>query len=202
MTTLSDLESAVIAAIRSTAFDLARRAEKAEASVPTGRRMEVIAQLCRMMWRVSEHIDPESHNPCDCVCRVRSDYRNSGEALAWMERVISAAIADQGVNVMVEGTAKRDMNAGEFVTTVDVALSEVQRALVNAPGDKPIGILQHPEMDVPPCRYCNGSGLGYPLLGYAGVGRCRACKGCQTCGALCWDDPISSGLTCWRCEAR
>jgi hypothetical protein len=60
----------------------------------TPRRQEVIEQLCKMMGRVWQTIDPDAHNACDCVCKdTGRDYRNSGEALEFMERVISEAIA-------------------------------------------------------------------------------------------------------------
>lgn len=58
----------------------------------------VIKQLCKMMARVANTIDPYAHEPCDCVCRDRSsrEYRNSGKALTFMEQALSDAIIAYG----------------------------------------------------------------------------------------------------------
>lgn len=61
----------------------------------TGRKQEVIEQLCKMMGRAWDCIDPNGHNPCDCVCKDTglTNYQNAGEALTFMEEAISEAIA-------------------------------------------------------------------------------------------------------------
>ncbi|WP_146644895.1 hypothetical protein [Labilithrix luteola] len=57
-------------------------------------RDEVIEKLCGMMGRVWSEIDPNSNDPCDCVCRNKQifPYRNSGEALAFMQKAIDEAL--------------------------------------------------------------------------------------------------------------
>lgn len=52
----------------------------------------VIEQLCKMMGRVWEAIDPMGHFTTDCVCKPRDDYRNDGVALELMEEAISALV--------------------------------------------------------------------------------------------------------------
>jgi hypothetical protein len=55
---------------------------------------EVIEQLCQMMGRVWQTIDPYAHEACDCVCRDTGvQYRNAGHALEFMENAISVALA-------------------------------------------------------------------------------------------------------------
>lgn len=69
----------------------------AASSTPaTGRKQEVIEQLCRMMGRVWQEIDPDEKEPCDCVCRNKgSDYQNAGHALEFMEEAISNALIER-----------------------------------------------------------------------------------------------------------
>ena len=58
-------------------------------------KQEVIEQLCKMMGRVYQEIDPDAKEPCDCVCRDAVEYRNAGHALEFMEEAISKAIAER-----------------------------------------------------------------------------------------------------------
>lgn len=64
---------------------------RSEAAQP--RKQEVIQQLCKMMGRAWSTIDPNAHEPCDCVCGREGRYQNAGHALTFMEEAISEAIA-------------------------------------------------------------------------------------------------------------
>lgn len=59
---------------------------------PSGRRKEVIEQLCKMMGRVWQAVDPNGHSATDCVCKPKDDYRNEGVALELMEEAVSALV--------------------------------------------------------------------------------------------------------------
>lgn len=58
-------------------------------------KQDVIEQLCKMMGRSWETIDPNGHEACDCVCNEHGDreYHNAGHALEFMEEAVSDAIA-------------------------------------------------------------------------------------------------------------
>lgn len=59
----------------------------------SNRKHEVIKQLCKMMSRAHSAVDANGHNACDCICKTSTEYRNTGEALTFMEQAISTAIA-------------------------------------------------------------------------------------------------------------
>ena len=56
------------------------------------RRKAVIEQLCKMMGRVYNAIDPNGHEACDCVCKAKPDFRAGEHVLEVMEQAISALV--------------------------------------------------------------------------------------------------------------
>ena len=73
------------------------RAARPDPASASPRKQQVIEQLCKMMGRVWAVIDPDAHEPCDCVCDQKlTSYQNAGHALTFMEYAISEAIARRG----------------------------------------------------------------------------------------------------------
>jgi hypothetical protein len=60
-------------------------------------REQAIERLCKVVAEVWEHFDPSASEASDCFCDkafpvyVRN-YRNAGQAVAWVEGVIRAAL--------------------------------------------------------------------------------------------------------------